>query len=322
MLTVRGHTVYHYGVEGSEVSCSENIECLAAADHEWEICNTNKSAKIFTFRAIAEITKRFDRNDFILCPFGTDQKPIADEFPSAIVVEPGIGYEHTFAQFRVFESYAWMNYQYGLTQSVLSPGFYDAVIPGFLDVQDYPFYDKKEDYFAFIGRPSPMKGLNIASEVCKRIGARLVVAGQGTLPEGIEAEHVGVVSIEERAELVGKAKGLFCPTYYIEPFGTVAIEAMAYGTPVITTDMGAFTETVKHGQTGWRCRTLEQFVWAAKHINEIDPYTCRHHSISNYGLPVAGAKYEEYFGMLQRLYHDPEGWYAANPDREGMQWLM
>ena len=43
------------------------------------------------------------------------------------------------------------------------------------------------------------------------------------------------------------------------------------GTPAITTDFGAFPETVEHGKTGFRCRTLNEFVQAAKARIALDP---------------------------------------------------
>jgi FkbM family methyltransferase len=116
------------------------------------------------------------------------------------------------------------------------------------------------------------------------------------------------------------AKGLFCPTIYNEPFGYVAIEAMLSGTPVITVDWGAFTETVQHGVTGFRCRTFEQFVWAAKNIDTISPKACRDWASENYNFKKVGKMYREYFQSLINL-NTTEGWYKTDDTRDEMEWL-
>jgi glycosyltransferase involved in cell wall biosynthesis len=98
------------------------------------------------------------------------------------------------------------------------------------------------------------------------------------------------------------------PTLYLEPFGGVAVEAMLCGTPVITTDWGAFTETVKHGVTGYRCHTLAEFCKAAEDVDTLKPHMIANHAISNYSMKAVAPKYTAYFEKLMTLWD--KGWYA------------
>lgn len=100
----------------------------------------------------------------------------------------------------------------------------------------------------------------------------------------------------------------FAPTIYVEPFGNVVPEAMFCGTPVITTDWGAFTETVIDGKTGFRCRTFGEFVEAMDKAKDLDPRAIRAHAVENYSLDAIAPKYDRYFNRLSSLWGD--GWYA------------
>jgi glycosyltransferase involved in cell wall biosynthesis len=99
----------------------------------------------------------------------------------------------------------------------------------------------------------------------------------------------------------------------------VAIESQMAGTPPITTDFGAFPETVDHGRTGFRCHTLDQFVWAAKHVQDIDPWHIHQHAVANYSMDRVKWKYQEYFEMLSDLWI--EGWNTIHSDRQDLDWL-
>ena len=118
---------------------------------------------------------------------------------------------------------------------------------------------------------------------------------------------VGFADLEKRKKLIAGAKAVFVPTIYIEPFGYIIIEAAMSGTPVITTDWGAFPEIVQHGKTGFRCRSLAQFILAAQNIDLIKPADCREWAME-FTLEKAAPLYDEYFKRMQNLFG--KGWYS------------
>lgn len=334
MLTDLGHEVIHYGAEGSKVPC-EHVNVIndavwkeAYGDYDWGkefFRHDPKDLAYTTFNenAIREILKRKQERDILLISFGNYQKPIADAVGINLTVEMGIGYTGVFSKFRIFESYAWMHYVYGL----LNQGdghFYDAVIPNYFDPKDFKFSKEKGDYFAYLGRLIARKGIQVASDTTKALGAKLLVAGQGNLKDldlqdQAHITHLGSLNIEQRKDFLANAKALFVPTYYLEPFGGVAIEAMLSGTPVITSDWGAFSENVIHGFNGYRCRTLDDFIWAAKNVDKLDPTEIRKCAKKNFSMKRVAIMYEEYFNKLQDLYG--KGWYELHPERQDLEWL-
>lgn len=324
MMKDRGHEVILYAGEKNEAPCDEHVVCISEEERKKAVGIGHYTAapwgaehrhwQIFNGRATSEIAARKEPRDFLCLIGGRAHQPIAQVLSDLTAVEFGIGYGGTFAPYRVFESYAWMHVVYG-AQGGSNPNaakgdhWFDVVIPGYLDPASFPDHVLPgfSDYFLLVGRLGAGKGEEIAVEVCRRLGKRLVVAGPGAPPAGVE--YAGVVGPEERGKLMAGAAALFAPTTYIEPFGNVAIEAMACGTPVIATDWGAFTETVIDGVTGFRCRHLAEFMKAAGKVASLDPQAIRRHVVKNYSLDVIGAKYEAYFERLLTLWG--KGWYEA-----------
>lgn len=338
MIKDYGHTIYFYGVEGSEVTCDKFIEVstqevlkLTYGDYDrstnfYKQDPNDYAYQYFNINAIRAILENRKDRDILLCPMGVYQKPIADAV-DLLTIESGIGYPAVFARHRIFESYAWMHYIYGKLK-IEDGVWYDAVIPNYYDPDDFPFQPNKQNYLLYFGRIVSRKGVEIASDVAKATGNTLYVVGQGSLDNPIEHLNLGsekhiiykpAVGPEERAQLLGNAKAVLMPTYYLEPFGGVNVEAQLCGTPVITTDWGAFTETVLHGVTGYRCRVFEEFCWAVNNISNIDPRKCREWAEKNYSMERIGKMYEEYF---QRVYHLFDGgWSGPNEKRQELSWL-
>ena len=134
---------------------------------------------------------------------------------------------------------------------------------------------------------------------------RFIVAGHGNFSG--YGEYVGLVGAEEKAKLIGNATATFAPTNYIEPFGNVVIEAQTCGTPTITTDWGAFTETNINGLTGYRCRTFDEFCKAAEDVKSLDPKTIHERAINLYSVDNIRYEYDKYFRRLLTLWD--KGWY-------------
>jgi len=338
MMTARGHTVYHYGHKDSEVECTEHIPVtydedlkIAYGDYDWKKNffqhNTQDHAhKIFNERGIVEVGRRKQPGDFLLMFWGYAHRPIMDSYPDMIAVEPGIGCgNEPCTKQSIFESHAIMNIVYG--QYHRQPHWYDAVIPNYFDPIDFEFNDKPMDYFLFVGRIMDLKGVGIAIEVTKRLGVKLLIAGQGNILDIVNPvpDHVtvvGYVEPEQRSLLMRNAKALLAPSHYNEPFGGVTIEALFCGTPNITTDWGGFAENNIHGVTGYRCRTIEQFYWAAKNIDKISRKACREWAMNNYSIQRVSKMYEEYFQTLTKVYDGSSGFYADNDSRDELDWLQ
>jgi len=130
---------------------------------------------------MVQIKQRGGPKDFVCIIGGNCQKSL-EEGLEQTVVEFGIGYEGSFAKYRVFESYAWMHYTYGKIDRIDNGRFFDTVIPNYWDLDDFvtPARDEKPDpYLFFIGRMIERKGVGIAVEVAKRLGMKIKLAGQG-----------------------------------------------------------------------------------------------------------------------------------------------
>lgn len=336
MLRSRGHHVIHYGHEHSRVDCDEHVTVTTAddlhqayGDHDWRVKGfpdyklEDAAYQAFHRNAIRELGYRGQKGDFLLCPFGHAHKPEADAYPGLIAVESGIGYSGgSFAKFRVFESYAIMHVYQGQQRlaSMSNEMWYDWVIPNSFDLVDFEYSADKENYFLHLGRIGPGKGTHIAVEVANAIGAKLVIAGPGAMSSTDNIEVVGVVGPERRKQLMRDAKGTFCPSMYLEPFCGVQIESMLSGTPVISTDWGAFVEYNPHGVTGYRCRTMEQFTWAARNIDQIAPIACRRWAEKNFSLDHVAGMYDEFFWSVAQV-HGGKGWYEVRPGRRELNWL-
>ncbi len=316
MMKSLGYYVILYASEENEAPCDELVTCLtkdtqvhylkggayqyAGADNNWTLWHAAN------MKAIGEIARRKQPRDIICTIGGTSQKEIADAHPDLMCVEYSIGYAGSFAPYRVYQSQAWRHYTHG-KQGMEDGRFFDAVIPYFFDPSEYTFREDKETFALYVGRLTPRKGIGVACEAAKLAGVPLKVIGHGdTSLVTHGAEYLGALPDDERNDYLSRASCLICPTLYLEPFGSMAVEAQLSGTAVICSDFGAFTETVEHGWTGFRCNTLGDFVSAFERVWLIDPKVIRRKAINRFSIDNVAPKYRAYFSRLETLWD--QGW--------------
>lgn len=126
------------------------------------------------------------------------------------------------------------------------------------------FATAQEKVILHVGRIVQEKGLHLlvqaAPKVLAQHKAKFVVVGAGDLLEALrqQAQELGVgrnfhftgfIPDEDRDRLYKVADCAVFPSLY-EPFGIVALEAMAARVPVVVSEVGGLKEVVKHGETG------------------------------------------------------------------------
>ncbi|MCT9870704.1 glycosyltransferase family 4 protein [Paenarthrobacter aurescens] len=168
-----------------------------------------------------------------------------------------------------------------------------AVIHHGLDLSTVSVGSGDGGYACFVGRMCPDKGLLEAVAVARKAGVPLRIAAKMHAKDeqdyfrdvvqpvlGPQEEFVGELSDPEKFELMGGAIALINPIQWHEPFGLVMIEAMATGTPVVATPIGAAPEIVRHGVTGFLGGT-DELAGYVDRVHELSRADCRR-SIDEY----------------------------------------
>ncbi len=203
--------------------------------------------------------------------------------------------------------------QYALMPTVAGGNFAGVVRNG-IDVASFPFQAEKDDHLLFLSRISPEKGPELAVEVARRCGKKLILAGKvdpydhdffvrtiAPLIDGDRVSFVGEADAQQKRDLYKAASCVLMPITWEEPFGLVLAEAQACGTPVITFNRGAAAEIVRDGVTGFVVDTLEQMVAAVGRVGEIDPKACRQYVESRFdGRTMADGYLRMYESILGR----------------------
>lgn len=135
-----------------------------------------------------------------------------------------------------------------------------AVIPHGVDCARFahqaPLAGSEKQAIFMSGRAEdPAKGLSVLLEAGERLGrARADFVVRATVPEDTPGpywfEPVGWQDHLDLQRQYAKASVCVVPSLWEEPFGIVALEAMAVGRPVCASRVGGLQEIVQHNHTG------------------------------------------------------------------------
>jgi glycosyltransferase involved in cell wall biosynthesis len=132
----------------------------------------------------------------------------------------------------------------------------------------------------FLGRLFETKGIELLIDAVRQAGsAHLYIAGSG-LPGYVDGlrklapAHTTFLGTVSPKRLFEKIDVLAVPSLWHEPFGRVAIEAMAWGIPVIASRRGGLPEIVQPGVSGWLFEPDEAGS-LSRFLRSLNPETCR-----------------------------------------------
>lgn len=122
----------------------------------------------------------------------------------------------------------------------------------------------------FVGKPSRRKGFDMLRKIMQRLDDNyLLYCTDGDLGDLGNIKCLGKQTLADLVKLYQGSDALLFPSRY-EGFGYAVAEAMACGTPVITSDVSALSELVVHNKTGMLCPVddVGKFVDAIRYLSE------------------------------------------------------
>lgn len=298
-LTSQGHKIYFFGPHGSSVPCARKVFYLDSPKENININPVDISDRIPEETDIVHIHCASNLD------YGYPVLKTVHGYPFHVKGQP-FGKSEQFDAHYSFVSNAHRN----MCGRPENPYVYNGI-----DLKEYIYSEDKDEYFLFMGKLDwNAKGLAFALKIAIEMKLKLILAGDFMDPSNYERQikgvlnddirYVGPVGGKVKAELLSKARGLLSPIRWPEPFGLVVIEALASGTPVVTTYEGAMPEIMVQGVTGFMCNTVGELKQGVKLLDRIDPKKCRERVEDHF---TARRMSQDYIALYERTIMEYKG---------------
>ncbi len=179
-----------------------------------------------------------------------------------------------------------------------------AVIHHGVDSSQFTFRPQPQDYLCYLGRFTWGKDPSAAIAAAQALGLRLLLAGPADeyyrehvepLVDGKSVEYIGWVGGADRDRFLGNARALLYPIQEPEPFGLVLAEAMLCGTPVAAMRLGAVSEVVDEGVTGYSAASAEDYLEAVRQALTLDRRRVRDRAAARFSAERMARQYLEVY---------------------------
>jgi len=194
-----------------------------------------------------------------------------------------------------------------------------------IDLSQVAVGDGAGGYALFLGRMNPDKGIDAAIDIARRAGLPLRIAAKMQEPAelayfrecieprlGAGVEYVGEVGGAVKQALLRDAVCLLNPISWAEPFGMVMIEALACGTPVVSTPLGAAPEIVEHGVSGFLGRSVDELGALVGRAAGLRRDACRRRVERAFSMARMAADHVELYDSLVARSHAAEAELTAH----------
>lgn len=181
-----------------------------------------------------------------------------------------------------------------------------------LPLGEAPFGEEPGDYLVFVGRIAPEKGVTDAIDLARTVRMPLRMAAkvheveeqemfervvEPAIKEGV-VKWEGELPGDARDRLMAGALATVMLGAWPEPFGLVAIESMATGTPVIARRAGALPELVRHGVTGFLVDDIHEAQLGVREAHRLNRRRIREAAVERFSVARMVDEYEAVYRAL------------------------
>lgn len=192
---------------------------------------------------------------------------------------------------------------------------WEAIVHNGLRLDDAPFERRRGDALCFVGRVAPEKGIVEAIEIAALAGRPLRIAAK-VAPGGTErayydevfkpaldaagsdVEFLGELAQADRDQLFAESYASLMPGAWPEPFGLVAIEALATGTPVVARRIGALPEIIREGVDGFFGDDVTAMAFVLDRVADLDRAAIRASVLDRFSAERMTDGYEDVYRQV------------------------